>query len=83
MLIAPDFYKTMNNQIDEMQFIIIQSIVLQIVFVADFYAASKRLRDIQWSQWLLLPWAIPFVGLVVGIPLLFIKSKSNNTPIQE
>lgn len=83
MVISPDFYKTMNNQIDEMQFIIIQSIVLQIVFVVAFYAASKRLRDIQWSQWLLLPWAIPFVGLIVGIPLFFVKSKSNNTLIQE
>ena len=81
--ITPVFYKTMNTQIDEIQFIIIQYIVLQIVFVVAFYAASKRLRDIQWSQWLLLPWQIPFVGLVVGIPLLFVKSKSNNTLTQE
>lgn len=45
------------------------------VFVLYFYAASKRLRDIKWSQWLLLIWVIPFVGLFVGIPLLFVKSK--------
>ena len=83
MAIAPAFYKTVNNQIDEMQFMILQFIVLQIVFVVAFYAASKRLRDIQWSQWLLLPWAIPFVGLIVGIPLFFVKSKFNSTLTQE
>ena len=79
----PAFYKTMNNQIDEIQFMFLQFVVLQIVFVIAFYTASKRLRDIQWSQWLLLPWAIPFVGLIVGIPLLFVKSKINNALIQE
>ena len=77
----PAFYKIINNQIDEMQFMILQFVVLQIVFVIAFYTASKRLRDIQWSQWLLLPWAIPFVGLIIGIPLLFVKSKINNAPI--
>ena len=80
---VPAFYKTINNQIDEMHFIILQFLILQIVFVLAFYAASKRLRDIQWSQWLLLPWAIPFVGLIIGIPLLFVKSKINNVPNQE
>ena len=83
MASIPAFYKTMNNQIDEMQFMFLQFVVLQIVFVIAFYTASKRLRDIQWSQWLLLPWAIPFVGLIVGIPLLFVKSKINNALIQE
>ena len=83
MASIPVFYKTINNQIDEMQFMFLQFVVLQIVFVIAFYAASKRLRDIQWSQWLLLPWAIPFVGLIVGIPLLFVKSKINNALIQE
>ena len=83
MASIPAFYKTLNNQIDEMQFMFLQFVVLQIVFVIAFYTASKRLRDIQWSQWLLLPWAIPFVGLIVGIPLLFIKSKDNSMPNQE
>ena len=83
MAIAPAFYKTVNNQIDEMQFMILQFIVLQIVFIVAFYAASKRLRDIQWSQWLLLLWAIPFAGLIVGIPLFFVKSKFNSTLTQE
>ena len=83
MASIPAFYKTMNNQIDVIQFMFFQIIILQIVFVLAFYAASKRLRDIQWSQWLLLVWAIPFVGLIVGIPLLFVKSKINKAPIQE
>ena len=83
MASIPAFYKTMNNQIDVIQFMFFQIIILQIVFVLAFYAASKRLRDIQWSQWLLLIWAIPFVGLIVGIPLLFVKSKINKAPIQE
>ena len=83
MVSIPVFYKTINNQIDEMQFLFLQFVVLQIVFVIAFYAASKRLRDIQWSQWLLILWAIPFVGLIVGIPLLFVKSKINNALTQE
>ena len=83
MVSIPVFYKTINNQIDEMQFMFLQFVVLQIVFVIAFYAASKRLRDIQWSQWLLILWAIPFVGLIVGIPLLFVKSKINNALTQE
>ena len=83
MASIPAFYKTMNNQIDVIQFMFFQIIILQIVSVLAFYAASKRLRDIQWSQWLLLIWAIPFVGLIVGIPLLFVKSKINKAPIQE
>ena len=83
MASIPAIYKSINNQVDEMHFIILQFLVLQIVFVLAFYAASKRLRDIQWSQWLLLVWAIPFVGLIVGLPLLFVKSKINSVPIQE
>ena len=75
MVSIPVFYKSINNQVDEMQFMILQSAVIQIVFILAFYAASKRLRDIQWNQWLLLVWAIPFIGLGVGIPLLFVKSK--------
>ncbi len=45
------------------------------------FAASKRLRDIGWSSWLLLVWILPIIGLGIGIPLLFIKGKyadSNN-----
>ena len=38
-------------------------------------AASKRLRDLKRSQWLLLVWLIPIIGGVVGIPLLILKGK--------
>ena len=79
----PVIYKSMNNQIDEIQFMFFQVIILQIVFVLAFYAASKRLRDIQWSQWLLIIWAIPYVGLLIGTPLLLIKSKIDNISNQE
>lgn len=74
-LIIPFVFKQINPQLDEMQCLIIQIMVSSIVLVVAFYAASKRLRDVQWSQWLLLVWVIPYVGLVVGIPLLFVKSK--------
>lgn len=47
----------------------------QVIFVLSFYAASKRLRDINWSQWLLVLWSIPIVGICIGLPLLFIKRK--------
>ena len=77
----PVIYKSMNNQLDEIQFMFFQAIILQIVFVLASYAASKRLRDIQWSQWLLIIWAIPYVGLVIGFPLLFVKSKINDNLI--
>ena len=79
----PVIYKSMSNHLDEIQFMFFQAIILQIVFVLAFYAASKRLRDIQWSQWLLIIWAIPYVGLVIGFPLLFVKSKINDTLNQE
>ena len=80
---TPLICKSMNSQLDVMSFMFFQVVILQIVFVLAFYAASKRLRDIQWSQWLLIIWVIPFVGLVIGIPLLLIKSKINNIPNQE
>lgn len=47
----------------------------QIIFILSFYAASKRLRDIKWSQCFLILWSIPFIGIGVGLPLLFVKSK--------
>ena len=50
-------------------------ISIQVIFVLSFYTASKRLRDIKWSQWFLILWSIPILGISVGLPLLFIKSK--------
>lgn len=48
-----------------------------IIFSISLFAASKRLRDIKWKQWLLLIWAIPLIGLSVGIPLFVIKGKQD------
>ena len=67
------------NSTSRFDIVMCQSIVLPIIFLLALYAASKRLRDIKWSQWLLIIWAIPYVGLVIGIPLLFVKSKINDT----
>lgn len=55
--------------------IMLMTILIFIAFSVGLFAASKRLRDIKWSQLILIIWAIPFLGLAVGIPLLFIKSK--------
>lgn len=54
-------------------------ITLFIYFLVGLFAASKRLRDIKWSQWLLLIWIIPFFGLIIGLPLLFVKGKYTNS----
>jgi len=42
------------------------------------FATSKRLRDIGWSQWLLLLLFVPILGLIVYIPLLAIPSKQES-----
>ena len=73
----------MLNPINRFETVMCQSIILPIMFLLGLYAASKRLRDIRWSQWLLIIWAIPYIGLTIGIPLLLVKSKIDNTPSQE
>ena len=57
------------------------AVLTQIIFILSFFAASKRLRDIKWSQWLLLIWLIPIFGGIIGLPLLFVKSKFSNNVI--
>jgi|GEM_PF-5669311 membrane protein len=49
-----------------------------IAFAVGLIAASKRLRDVQWSQLFLIIWAIPFIGLIIGVPLLFMGSKQSD-----
>lgn len=63
----------LNNQSEYL--IILVAIFTFVFFTIGLFAANKRLRDINWNQWLLLIWAIPYLGLFIGIPLLFIKSK--------
>ena len=65
------YYKTLNN--NSLFYVYIALMLL--FLIAGIFAASKRLRDIKWSQWCLLIWLIPILGIVVGAPLLFIKSK--------
>lgn len=55
--------------------VILTTLSAFVTFLVGLFAASKRLRDIKWSQLFLIIWAIPFLGLVIGIPLLFIKTK--------
>lgn len=57
---------------------ILLALFIFIIFSIGLFAASKRLRDIKWKQWLLLIWAIPIIGLSIGIPLLVIKGKQND-----
>ena len=61
----------------------ISYIVSLIFWIGCIFAASKRLRDICWSQWYLLFWFIPlpFVALLADIPLFFIKGKYSNIDI--
>lgn len=77
------FCEKVLNNIDGILLFYLQLPIFLIIIVLSLFAASKRLRDIQWSQWLLIVWAIPYIGLVIGIPLLFVKSKINNAPTQE
>ena len=57
--------------------IMLQVLLLLLIFLVSLFAASKRLRDIKWKQWLLIIWAIPYIGLCIGLPLLIIKSKQD------
>ena len=57
---------------------VLLALFIFIIFSISLFAASKRLRDIKWKQWLLLIWAIPIIGLSIGIPLLVIKGKQND-----
>lgn len=63
-----------NLEQNEYSFILI-AIITFITYGANLFAASKRLRDIKWSQLFLIIWTIPFLGLIIGIPLLFVKTK--------
>ena len=47
-----------------------------IFFTFSLFAASKRLQDIKWSPLFIIIWAVPFLGLSIGIPLFFVKTKS-------
>ena len=57
--------------------VILLALLLFLSFSTSLFAASKRLRDIKWKQWLLIIWVIPFIGLCIGFPLLVIKSKQD------
>lgn len=51
-------------------------LTMTILLVMSIYSTSKRLRDVRWCQWLLILSAISFVGLILDLILLFVKSKS-------
>lgn len=46
------------------------------LFYVETSALLKRLRDIKWSKWLVIPGMIPVVCLLIRVPCLFIKSKN-------
>jgi uncharacterized membrane protein YhaH (DUF805 family) len=45
------------------------------IVIAQLALASKRLRNIQWSQWLLLLFPVPFVHLGLLMAFLFVPGK--------
>ena len=49
-----------------------------IFFILSLFAVNKRLQDIKWHPLLLIIWAVPFLGLTIGLPLFFIKTKQND-----
>lgn len=49
-----------------------------IFFAISLFAANKRLKDINWNPLLLIIWSIPFLGLTIGVPLFFVKTKQIN-----
>lgn len=57
--------------------------LILLLVIAEICVTSKRLRDIQWSQWILILWLFPYASVVISILLLFIKSKTDNSLIQE
>jgi uncharacterized membrane protein YhaH (DUF805 family) len=47
-----------------------------LIFVVGYISLTvRRLHDLGWSGWLYWVGAIPIVGLIVGIPLAFFRSK--------
>ncbi len=62
---------------------IIYLISMQVIFILSFYTASKRLRDIKWSQWFLVLWSIPILGICIGLPLIFVKGKFVNSNVEK
>ena len=58
--------------------VIVEAILLFLMFTFGLFAASKRLRDIKWSQLFLIVWAIPIFGIVISLPLFFVKTKQQN-----
>ena len=58
------------------------ALLIFIIFSIGLFAASKRLRDIKWKQWLLIIWAIPYIGgICIGLPLLIIKGKQDTESV--
>ena len=60
---------------------VLLALLIFIIFSIGLFAASKRLRDIKWKQWLLIIWAIPYIGLCIGLPLLIIKGKQDTESV--
>ena len=56
-------------------FFYVYVVLMLLFFIVGTFAASKRLRDIRWSQWCLFIWTIPIAGIGVEAPLLFLKGK--------
>lgn len=63
---------------NELLIFILIPILSSIFFILNLFAANKRLHDIKWHPLLLIIWAIPFLGLTIGLPLFFIKTKQND-----
>lgn len=58
--------------------LILTALITFITFGIGLFAASKRLRDIKWSQLFLIILAIPLLGLIIEFPLLFVPTKQTN-----
>ncbi len=71
LIVFMALYKTFNIECLQL----VAYIIKLFFWVLCVFAASKRLRDINWSQWYLLFWFIPFVVFLAELPLFFIKSK--------
>lgn len=64
--------------LNEYVVLLLKALITFITFGIGLFAASKRLRDIKWSQLFLIIWTIPLLGLIIGFPLLFVPTKQTN-----
>jgi uncharacterized membrane protein YhaH (DUF805 family) len=62
------------------QFWLPERVLVVALFIAvTFLALYRRLQNVGWSRWLAVLYVIPPIGVILGLVLLFVPSKTQNT----